>query len=109
MLDGPTRGVAVAVGEPLHDGVLPLRRAVREEQAGQNRRDDDGEDQRAEKREGHRPGHRLEESAFDSLQGKDGQVGRDDNADGIEDRPLHFVCSLANLFGWRETSLCAGG
>jgi hypothetical protein len=71
--------LAVAVGEPDHDRVFPLGGAVGEEEAGEHRREQHGEDQRAEQGEGDRPGHRLEEAAFDRLQGEDGQVGGDDD------------------------------
>ena len=52
-----------------------------------------------EQREGDGPGHGLKQAAFDALQGKDRQVGGDDDGDGIEHRTLHFVRGVADPFG----------
>ena len=97
VLDAPGDAGAIAVGEPAHDRVFPLGGAVGEEEAGQHGREQHGEDERAEQSEGHGPGHRLEEAAFYGLQGEDGQVGGDDDGDGVEDRALDFVRGLADL------------
>ena len=51
---------------------------------------------RAQQREGDRPGHRLEQAAFHALQSEDGHVRRNDDADGVKHRPLHFMRRLAN-------------
>ena len=60
----------------LRHSFVPLAKHV----AGQDRRDQHREDQRAQQGEGHRPRHRPEEPAFDALQSEDRQVGRDDDA-----------------------------
>ena len=57
---------------------------------------------RAGQREAHRPRHRLEEPAFDGLQSEDRQVRSNDDAAGKENRPLHFVCCVANPLRWAE-------
>ena len=101
VLNGPFDGCAVAAGEPDHGRVLPLAGAIFEEEAGEDGRDQHGEDQAADQREGHHPGHGLEEAAFDGLQGEDGQVGGDDHSAREEDRALHLVRGLADLLGRR--------
>ena len=53
--------------------------------------------QRPGKSERHRPGHRFEEPAFDSLQREDWQVRRDDDADCEEHRPDDFMRRIADL------------
>ena len=75
---------------------MPFPRALAEQEAGQHRRHDHGEDQRAQQRERHRPRHGLEQPAFHALQGEDRQIGGDDDGDGVEDRPLDLVRGLAN-------------
>lgn len=102
MLDCPANCVAVAVSEPCHDGVMPLGSATGKEQAAEHRSDDDGEDQSTEEREGDGPGHGSEETTFDGLQGEDGQVSSDDDADRVEDGALNFVSGFADLLGGRE-------
>ena len=97
MFDGPGRRMAVAIGEPAHHRVVPFARALGEEEARQHRREQHGEDQRAQQGERHRPGHGLEQTALDRLQRKDRQVRGDDDADGVEDRALHLVRGLTNL------------
>ncbi len=96
MLNGRTdRGAIVPVSHCMmgfSHSLAPLRN-----RSWPDRGDDDGEDERAQQREGDRPGHGLEEPAFDRLQREDGQIGSDDDAAGEEDRPLHFVRGLANL------------
>src|SRR5882757_8112615 len=73
---------------------MPFPRAILEEEARKNRRQEHREDQRAEKREGNRPRHRAEETAFNLLQSEDGEIRRDDDADRVEDRSLHLVRGL---------------
>ncbi len=90
-------GVAVAGGEPRHDGVLPLAGALGEGDGREHGAEEEREDQGAEQGEGDHPGHRLEEPAFDGLQGEDGQIGGDDHAAGEEDGALDLVGGLANL------------
>ena len=97
MHNGRANRGAIVASEPVHDGVLPLLCALAEEQAGHDRSDEDGEDERAEQGKADRPGHGLEEPAFDGLQGEDGQIRGDDDAAGEEDRTLHFVRGIANL------------
>ena len=97
MLEWPREPRCGSVGEPEHERVLPLLGALAEEEAGHDRRDEDGEDQRAEQRKADGPGHGLEEAALDGLQGEDGQVGGDDDAAGEEDRALHLMRGFANL------------
>ena len=92
---------AIARGEPVHDGVLPFFCAFGKGNAAHHRRHKDGKHQRTDQSKGDRPGHRLEETAFNSLQRKDGQIGSDDDAAGKEDRPLHFMRRIANLLPWR--------
>ena len=70
---------------------------LRKQKLAIDRRNENGEDERADQREGDGPGHGLEEPAFDSLQREDGQVRSDDDAAGKEDRPLHLVGRVANL------------
>ena len=97
MFDGPLHGVAIAGGEPGHHRVLPLAGAFGEEEAGKDRSEQKGEDERAEQGEGDHPRHGLEETAFDGLEGEDGQVGGDDHAAGEEDGTLNLVRGLADL------------
>ena len=97
MFDGPLGGGAIVLGEPAHHRVFPLAGALREEETGEHGRDQDGEDKRAEQREAHHPGHRLEESAFHCLQREDGQVRGDDDAACVEDGALDLVRGLADL------------
>ena len=46
----------------------------------------------------HGPRHGFEQPALDCLQGKNRKICSHNDADGIENRPLHFVRGLANLF-----------
>ena len=97
MQDGGADGDAIVVDEPLHDGVMPLFGAFVEERSwpyGSNR---DGKDERAEQGKSDGPGHGLEEPAFDSLEGEDGQIGGDDDAASEEDRAQHFVGGVADF------------
>ena len=97
MLNGCANRDAIMPDKPMQDRILPFPGALVEGHAGQNRRDDDRESQRPQQRERNRPGHRLEEPSLHRLQGKDRQIRADDDADCVEDRPLHFMCCLANL------------
>ena len=63
--------------------------------------------QRADQGEGDGPGHGFEETAFDGLQGEDGQVRSDDDAAGEEDGALHFVGGIANFL--RSVCECRRG
>ena len=64
---------------------------------------------RAQQGEGHRPGHGLEQAAFHALQGEDGQIGGDDDGDGVEDRPLHLVRGRADPVCHGVWPACARG
>ena len=97
MHNGRANRSAIVPGEPLHHGVLPLFCALAEGDASHHRGDKNGKDQRADQRKGNRPRHRLEEPAFNRLQGEDGQIGGDDDAASKEDRPLHLMRRIANL------------
>ena len=90
--------LSIARGQKFITGLCHSLRALAEQKTRQHRRDQHGEDQRAQQREGHRPGHRLEQPPFHALQREDRQVGRDDDGDGVEDRPLHFVRGFADSF-----------
>ena len=85
--------------------IFPLLRAFLECEAGQNRRNHHGEDQRAKQGEGHCPRHRFEETAFHRLQREDGQVGSNNDGNGEEDRTLNFMRSGANLVLHRVGSI----
>ena len=76
---------------------MPFAGAFPEKKAGQHGRNHHGKNQGAQQGKCHRPRHGFEEPSLDCLQGKDRQIGSDDNADGVEDGPLHFMSSLANL------------
>ncbi len=105
VVDSPGGCLAIARGDPVQDRVFPLGGALGEEEAGEHGGDDHGEDQSAEQGEGDGPGHGLEEAAFHRLQGEDGQVGGDDDADGVEDGPLDFVGGFADLLHDRLVGL----
>src|SRR5271170_389716 len=105
MFYGPFGGVAIAFGKPCHQWVLPLGGTVGKEQAREDRGEEKREDERAEQSKAYHPGHRLEETTFDSLQRKDRQVRGDDHAACEEDRTLYFVRGLADLLGRRERVL----
>ncbi len=95
--DGAAKGAAVTGGEPNDHRVMPLARAVGKEEAGESGSDDDGEDDGSQKREGDGPGHGFEQAPFDALQREDGQVGGDDDGDGVKHRALHFVGGVEDL------------
>src|SRR5579872_3296035 len=88
---GPGDCVAIMIAKRLHGRVFPLPGAFAKGKAAQNRGQKDGKDEGAEEGEGHRPRHGMEEAPLDRLQGKDGQIGSDDDGDGVEDRTLHLV------------------
>ena len=66
------RGAIVPVSHSI-SGFSHSLAPLRNSDAGHHRRDEDGEDQRADQRKADRPGHRLEEPAFDGLQVKMGR------------------------------------
>jgi hypothetical protein len=96
--NGKAQRGAIAPDQPREHRITPLARVLAKCQAGEHRRQNHGEQQGAHKREGHRPGHGLEQTPFHALQREDGQVSRDDDPDGIKHRPLHFVGRFANAF-----------
>src|ERR1700739_3404966 len=96
MANGPAYGIAIAFDDKRHDRVMPFLRTFSEGIAGQHGRDQHGKDQGSKQGEGDGPSHGLEEATFDTLQREDGQVGGDDDADGIEDRTLNFVSGFSN-------------
>ena len=100
--DVPHHERPVARCDPAQHGIFPLTGALTEQEAGQRRRHEHGKDQRAKQGKCDRPGHRLKQPALHSLQREDGQVGRDDDADREEDRALHLMRGLADLFIDRE-------
>ena len=53
----------------------------------------------AEKSQRNRPGHGSEQAALHALQREDRQVGGDNDGDGVENRPLHFMAGFADDFG----------
>ena len=59
-------------------------------------REEHREDEGAEQRKGDRPCHGAEEPAFHLLQREDGQVSRDNDANGVEDGALDLVGGLAD-------------
>ena len=94
--DGRADRGAIVSGEPFHEWILPLFCAFLKGHSAHDRRHQHGKKQRADQREGDGPGHGLEEAALDGLQGEDGQIRGDDDAAGIEDRPLHLVRGIAD-------------
>ena len=86
---------------------MPLARALGEEKAGQHRRDQHREHQRAQQSERHGPGHRLEQAPFHALQRENRQVGGDDDGDRVEHRPLHLVRGVEDLLFRRSVVLVA--
>src|ERR1017187_1884828 len=66
--DDPIQRALVTGGDPLDDWVVPGVRALAENVAGEDGRDDDGKQERAQQCERHRPSHGLEEPALDALQ-----------------------------------------
>ena len=96
MTNGPGDAAAIAVAQKLHHRVFPLLRALAEEQTGEHGGKDHGKNESAKQCERHRPCHGPEEPAFDRLQREDGQIGGDDDGDGVEDRALHFVRGLSD-------------
>ena len=97
--DGGSQRVIVHARQPHHAGIAPFLGAAGKHHRCEHGPDQHREDQRAQQRERYRPRHRLEQAAFHRLQGEDGQVRRDDNGDGIEHRPLHFVRRPLNFLG----------
>ena len=97
VLDGPGGGRAVVAGEPAEERVFPLAGALGVEEAGEDGGEDDREDESAEEGEGDGPGHGFEEATLDGLEGEDGQVGGDDDEDGVEDGALDFLGGVADL------------
>ena len=74
---------------------------------GQARDDQQGEQQRAELRETDRIDHRIKQLGLDPLEGKQRQIGGDDDCGGEEDRPRHLPGRVANVgFGERLVRLC---
>ena len=96
MLNGPAQPPAVALRQIIHDQVAPFPHSLAEKGGRQHGRDENRKRHGAEKSEGHRPGHRPEQSALHALQREDRQIGGDDDGDGVKDRPLHFMASLAD-------------
>ena len=70
---------------------MPLFRAPRKHNARKHRPQEHREQQGPGKRKSDGPGHRLEQTAFDTLQREDREIGRDNDGDRIEHRALHFV------------------
>ena len=91
VVDGPCHAVAVLAGDPFDDRIAPLLHSVAKRIAGQDRRDEDREDERAQQGEGNRPRHRPEKPALYSLQSEDRQEGRDHHRLRIKHGTLHFV------------------
>ena len=91
-----------------HHRIVPFLGSAPEKEAGQHRRHDNREQQRAQQRERHRPGHRFEQPPLHALQREDRDVSRDDDGDGVEYRPLHFVSRGANLIGHRQALAISG-
>ena len=96
--DGPTNRAAIPFRQEVHDWVMPFLRSFRERETCQHGCDQNREDQRPEQRKGDRPGHGMEQAAFDALQREDGQVRGDDDSDRVEHRALDFVRGLADSF-----------
>src|ERR1039458_3426618 len=94
--NGQAKRGTVGARDPFHGGVVPLLYVLSEQETGKHRRNGHGENQRAQQSEGNGPRHRFEEAAFHALQGEDGDVGGDDDADGIDYRALHFVRGVAH-------------
>ena len=97
MHNGLANRRAILDDEPVHDRVLPLFRALAEQERGHHWRDDDGETECAQQRKTHRPCHRLEQPPLDRLQRENWQVRSDDDAARIKHWPQHLVCRIANL------------
>ena len=102
--DGPSHAAPIARGQKLYDRVGPFAHAFTEQETCEHRRQDHGKHQRAQQRKGDRPRHGLEQTPFHPLQGKDRQIGRDDDANGVKHRALHLVGRLADNFsrGFRK-------
>ena len=91
VIEAPIEGAGVGAVEPLEDGIAPFFDSGTEQEAAEHGRDEQGEDERAQKGEGDGPSHGAEQAAFDALQGEDRQVGNNNNDAGEEDRALDFV------------------
>src|ERR1035438_5126308 len=105
--DGETEGRAIHAEGPPHHRVMPLLHVLSEQEAAKDRRDGHGKEQRAQQRERDRPGHGLEQAALHALQGEDGDIGGDDDADGIDHGTLHFVRGVAH--GVEVVGVCGLG
>ena len=95
-LDRSLERGAVCLRQPVHHWVVPLANISAEDKTGNHWCDEHREEQRPQQRERYGPRHRLEQAAFNALQRENRQVCRDDDADGIEHRPLHFMRGFAD-------------
>ena len=71
-------------------------RVAPEEVAGEHRRKQHGEENRAQQGKGHGPGHGVKQPSLHVFQGENGKIGGDDDGDGVEDGALHFMRGLAD-------------
>src|ERR1019366_6946307 len=99
MADRPAQVAAITGGQKGHHGVAPFANSFTEDHAGKYRRDEDGKHQRAQQGEGDRQGHGPEQPALYALQREDGQVGGDDDGDGVKHRALHLMGGVADDLG----------
>src|SRR5580658_6088009 len=80
MDDGRADRGTIVPDHPFHQRIPPLFGAFAKSKTGAHRSYDNRETKRSNQRECYCPGHRLEEPALDSLQGKDWQVAGDDDS-----------------------------
>ncbi len=88
----------VALRDKHKHRIVKLFHSLTEKNARKNRRNEHREDQRPEQGERNRPGHWLEQAAFDRLEGEDRQIRGNDDADRVKHGPLHLMRRLANPF-----------
>ena len=105
MTNSPTNILPVTSRQPTQDRVLPLLCIAFEKQARQGWCNQHRKQQGAEERISDGPRHRLEQFALDPLQSEDRQIGGDDDRNGIEHGPLHFVGRCTDALNQRKRSL----
>src|SRR5580704_3792076 len=96
MLNRMPHGLAVMVCQESHGRVAPFLDPFAKQQRRKQRRYEHRKNQRPEESKCHGPGHRPEKPPLDSLQRKNRQISRDDDGDGVKDRPLHFMGGFAH-------------